>query len=197
MRNQEQGNLPKDLESEFAFQIHNHADRRVRLKAAELFPGSKTAAPDVDAVLSLSGKADRGRELFFKNKDIACSRCHRVAEQGDMIGPDLSSVGKKYGKRELLYHIVNPSGAINYNYVAQVVLLADGRVLTGLVIDRRDNGVTLKTATGETIQIDNDAIEEQRAQSISLMPDGVASKLKQQQLADLLEFLSKLRQASR
>jgi hypothetical protein len=40
--------------------------------------------------------------------------------------------------------------------------------------------MTLRTVTGETVTIDNDEIEERRAQSVSLMPDGLASKLKQQ-----------------
>ena len=52
------------------------------------------------------------------------------------MGPDLSTIGTKYGKDELLHSILNPSAAIGYSYITLVVATKDGRTISGLPIDR-------------------------------------------------------------
>ena len=134
--------------------------------------------------------------MFEKNEDAACARCHRVDGGGTLVGPDLSSVGTKYDARELLYHIQNPSGAINYNFVAHSYLLTDGRVLSGLVLKRTDNALTLGIATGQQITIASDEVEQERPQAASLMPEGLLGNFTTQQAADLIEYLQTLRQGN-
>ena len=128
--------LADDLDSEVTFLLHNHADRQIRRIAREEIPLPQTAGgkriTELNDVLALVGDPKRGRELFHQKGNNACAGCHRVQGVGNWVGPDLSSIGTKYGKRELLYHILNPSGAINYSYVSYAIALTDGRVLTGV-----------------------------------------------------------------
>jgi len=192
-----EGQIPEDLLAEFTFLLRNHADELVREKAAAAIPLPEqdrgNLRHDLQAVLAMSADPERGRVIFHQNKNTVCSQCHRVQGEGHWVGPDLSSVGTKYGRKELLYHIINPSGAINYNYVSHLFQLDDGRVLSGLVVDRRDGRVVLKTATGERTIFSEDIIEEQQAQNISLMPRNLVAKLSGQELADLVDYLSTLR----
>jgi putative membrane-bound dehydrogenase-like protein len=191
------GKFPSDLLSELTFLLHNHADRRVRQTAATALPLPKTGSgkplADLQAVLAIKADTERGHTVFHQNKDTACARCHRVQGEGHWVGPDLSSIGTKYGKQELLYHILNPSGAINYNYVSHTIVLADGRVLSGLIVGRTDSSIVLKTATGDRKEIPLDEIELQRAQNVSLMPADLVAKLTEQDLADLIAYLATLR----
>ena len=99
----------------------------------------------------------------------------------------------KYGATEMLYHIQYPSGAINYNFVSHTFLLRDGRVLSGLVIDRQDEQITIGIATGQHVTFDANEVESERPQNISLMPDGLVAEFTSQQLADLVEYLLTLR----
>jgi putative membrane-bound dehydrogenase-like protein len=190
--------IPADLHSELVFLLHNHSDRRIRSMAENELPiGSGSDGKkihNVQTVLALQGNASRGGELFQNHKEAACARCHRVTGEGSLVGPDLASVGMKYGDKELLYHIQFPSGAINYNFVAHTFLLNDGRVLNGLVIDRSGGQIKLGIATGQHITIAADEIEEERPQSVSLMPAGLVANFTEQQLADLVEYLLTLRQ---
>ena len=102
------------------------------------------------------GKADHGREVFFRAGPAlqaggvrSCGACHRVQGRGEWVGPDLSTIGTKYGKDELLRSILNPSAAIGYNFRALIVALNDGRVLTGLAVEDGADRLVLKTAEGQ------------------------------------------------
>ncbi len=190
--------FPNDLESELSFLLHNHADRRVRDMAKKELPmksgGDGKKIHDVEAVLALQGNANRGRELFLNHKEAACARCHRVTGEGTLVGPDLASIGTKYGDKELLYHIQYPSGAISYNFVARTFLLNDGRLLNGLVVDRKDDHVILGIATGKYVTFATSDVEEEFPQTVSLMAEGLVANLTEQQLCDLIEYLLTLRQ---
>ena len=159
------GLFPNDLERELSFLLHNHADRRVRDRAKKELPinasGEGKKIHDVQTVLALQGNPIRGRDLFLNHKEAACARCHRVTGEGTLVGPDLASIGTKYGDKELLYHIQYPSGAINYNFVARTFLLKDGRALNGLVIDRKDGQIILGTATGKYVTFAVGDVEEE------------------------------------
>lgn len=194
---QNDGAVPEDLNSELSFLLHNHASSRIRLAASKLLPTDSGAdgnkIHDAQSVLKLQGNANRGRELFENHKDAACARCHRVTGEGPLVGPDLASIGIKYGDKELLYHIQNPSGAINYDFNAHSFLLEDGRVLTGLVLSRKDDQITLGIATGQLAVIDADEVEDERPQTVSLMPEGLVANFTEQELCDLIEYLLTLR----
>jgi putative heme-binding domain-containing protein len=110
------------------------------------------------------------------------------------VGPDLSTIGTKYGKDELLRSILNPSEAVGYSYLAQVVALKDGRVLTGLAIEDSPDRLVLKTAEGQRVAIRPNEVEDRKTSDISLMPEGLAQTMSDQDLVDLLTFLSGLRQ---
>jgi len=73
----------------------------------------------------------------------------RTTGEGNLVGPDLASIGIKYGAPELLYHVQYPSAAINFNFVSSAFLLDDGRVLTGLVLDRDGESIRLRTAANQ------------------------------------------------
>ena len=193
-----QKRLPEDLVTEVTFLLHNHPDRAIRHAARKEIPlpatrdGKRIA--DLEEILALGGEVGRGREIFHRDRSDACAICHRVQGAGNWVGPDLSSIGTKYGKSELLYHVLNPSGAINYNYVSYTLVLVDGRILTGLITEQTSDRVVLKTAQGERIEIPPEEIEEKFAQNISIMPENLVTTLTEQDLADLIAYMATLRQ---
>ena len=121
------GKLPGELKTEATTLLHTTftLDRRLRDEAARVLPLPSAAGgrplPPVGELLRREGDPEKGRVVFFRVGLNSCASCHRVRGQGQWVGPDLSTIGTKYGKDELLRSILNPSAAIGYNYRALVL----------------------------------------------------------------------------
>ena len=111
--------------------------------------------PSVFELIRRDGDAEKGRAVFLPAfpAAIACGSCHRVQGNGQWIGPDLSTIGVKYGKDELIRSILSPSSAIGYSFRSLVLALADGRVLTGLPVEETADQLVLKTAEGQRVTV--------------------------------------------
>jgi putative membrane-bound dehydrogenase-like protein len=130
------------------------------------------------------GNATRGKPIFKEN----CAVCHKLFNDGDMIGPDLT--GADRGNLEfLLSSLVDPSALIRKEYEAQTFLLRDGRLLSGLVIDANDRQLTLVDANRQKTVIARDSVDSVKASELSLMPEGLLDKLTDPQIRDLFRYL--------
>ena len=99
----------------------------------------------------------------------------------------------KYGKDELLRSILNPSAAIGYNFRSLVLALTDGRTITGLAVEDNPDRLVVKTADGQRITVRPGDIEDRKTSDVSLMPEGLAQTMSDQQLVDLLSLSVHLR----
>jgi putative membrane-bound dehydrogenase-like protein len=190
------GKLPTDLKNEATTLLHTSHNRRVREQAAAVLPLPKTAAgqslPPISELIRRDGDIDRGRTVFFRAGTNSCGACHRVQGRGQWVGPDLSTIGVKYGRDELIRSILSPSAAIGYNFRSLVLALADGRVITGLPVEDTADRLVVKTAEGQRITLDPRAVEDRRTSDVSLMPEGLAGTMTTQELVDLLAYLASL-----
>ena len=130
------------------------------------------------------GDPHRGRALFKEH----CGTCHRLFGEGNQVGPDLTTANR--GDRQfLLTSLVDPSDQVRKEYLSYQAQLADGRVLTGLVIEQSAESITLVDAKNERTVVPRGEIESIEPAEKSLMPDGVVEKLTPAQLRDLFSFL--------
>jgi putative heme-binding domain-containing protein len=106
----------------------------------------------------------------------------------------LSTIGVKYGKEELIRSILSPSAAIGFSFRSVVAALSDGRVVTGLPVEETADRLVLKTAEGERVSLATNTIEERRTSDVSLMPEGLAQTMTDQELVDLIAYLATLKE---
>lgn len=144
-------------------------------------------------ILSLAGDAGRGRKLFLETAGVSCRNCHRVQQEGKEVGPDLTLVGKKLTRAQILESMLEPSKLIEPKFVTHIVETNEGKLVTGLLVKRDEQEVVLKDAEGKTVAIPASNVEQVLPQQQSLMPDLLLRDLTAQQVADLLEFLGTLR----
>jgi putative heme-binding domain-containing protein len=134
------------------------------------------------------GNATRGAAIFDKAN---CTKCHRFGERGDTVGPDLTSIVKRFQRKEILESILYPSQVISDQYATQTITTGDGRMITGMVSPVGDGSLIVLQASGEKIKLGKDDIEEVTRVKQSAMPEGLLNVLTLEEVGDLFAYLTK------
>ena len=140
----------------------------------------------LEAGAGSTGDTHRGQEVF---QAAQCVNCHRHQGKGESVGPDLTTVGRRFRRKEILESIVYPSHMISDQYASKLVVV-NGRAYAGLAIPRSQDGITLVLSDGTKREFDHEEIDDIRPSGQSVMPDGLMGTLSLQQVADLFSFLS-------
>ena len=134
----------------------------------------------------------KGKQMFHV---ALCSRCHRKANEGYPIGPDLTHVSSRFSPTALLTEILEPSKTIAENYHTTILKLKNGRTLAGQVIPNLDyRAPTLQLAENplhpdKITKIQKVEITTQTPSEISIMPPGLVNTLSREEILDLLTWL--------
>jgi putative heme-binding domain-containing protein len=169
--------------------LRNHPDATVRALAQKILaPPAANRAALVESfrpALSLSGDAARGKLIYQKR----CISCHRAGGEGFAVGPDLVTV-RNSGKEKLLINILDPNREVAANFIAYLVESKDGQSILGLISSDTPAGITLRQPYARETVVPRDRIKRMSSEKKSLMPEGLEAGLKQQDVADLLEFVA-------
>ena len=139
-----------------------------------------------------SRKAANGKAMFTV---ALCTRCHRMAAEGYPVGPDLTHVASRLGRRDLLEAILEPSKAIAQNFHTDKITLNDGRILTGRVVthlDYRSPDLLFSEDVlfpDRTVTIPKTDIRHHAQSEVSIMPEGLLNSLSRTEILDLLFYL--------
>ncbi|MEO6787130.1 MAG: c-type cytochrome, partial [Chthoniobacteraceae bacterium] len=186
----ESGVVPKNaISAALRTALSKGKDAAVRDRAAKLFgapaDGDRMKAYEASkAVLALAPNAAHGKEVF----KTLCSSCHRLDQEGHNVGPDLLGI-RNQPKESILLHIVVPDYEILAAFAASNLELKDGRTLAGIITSDTPESITLLQALGVEENIPRANIKSLTASEHSLMPAGLETVMKPQDLADLLSFL--------
>ena len=133
---------------------------------------------------AFNGDSVRGREIYKKT----CAICHRLYDEGNQVGPDLTHANRK-DRDYLLVNIVDPSAVIRKEYLNYNLETTDGRFLTGLIAEQSADRITILAANNERATIARDQIKTLQESPVSLMPENLLNGLKPQELRDLFSYL--------
>jgi putative heme-binding domain-containing protein len=143
------------------------------------------------AELLTGGDPGRGRQWF--SEKAACIVCHRVGDQGGLVGPDLTKIGAIRAGRDLIESIVRPSATFAQGYDTFVVTLLDGEELTGIRVRQPDDSFVLRDGGGGETRLDPGQIKSMDRGQLSLMPEGLLAALTREEIRDLLAYLQSLK----
>lgn len=132
---------------------------------------------------------ERGRSLFAQ---ASCFACHRFNGEGGSVGPDLSVVSGRFGVRDLLESIVEPSKVISDQYVATIFETDAGKTVTGRIVNASGDTIFVNTNMldpNAQEKLDRKKIVEMRPSPISMMPTELLSTFKEDEILDLLAYL--------
>jgi putative heme-binding domain-containing protein len=149
----------------------------------------------VDDLVAMSEKKLAGRD-FERGRTIfgaaSCFACHRFANEGGSMGPDLTVVSGRFSIRDLAESIVEPSKVISDQYVATIFELDDGLTVTGRIVNASDNTVMVNTNMLDPnllVNVDRRKIESMKPSPISMMPAELLDTFKEDEILDLLAYL--------
>ena len=149
--------------------------------------------PSMDDLSKLTGDPKKGAAIFRNTSAANCIKCHQIGDDGNMIGPPLTVIGGKLNKPQFYEAILYPSAAIEMGYETWVVKTKGGDVISGLKTEDTPDHITIKDTDGKYHDVDRDQIDRLVKQNISLMPEGLNETMTQQELVDLVEYLSSLK----
>lgn len=138
----------------------------------------------------LEGPTDvgAGRRVFFHPKVGGCFRCHRVEGRGTDLGPDLSTIGRTE-RRGILESILQPSNQVAPSFQTWRIEMSDGKVYTAMLVNTEQDIYTYLDDKGHQFKVNTRDVVETRSLPTSIMPDGLADLLTDQELRDLLAYL--------
>jgi putative heme-binding domain-containing protein len=143
------------------------------------------------------GKVANGRS-YEKAKtalvSTQCVFCHRVSADNTLpagiVGPDLTQVSARFGRRDMLMHILEPSVVIEEKFRSTIVTKVDGQQIIGTLESEDDERVVLKpnALSPGVIEIGKSMIQKRTISEVSPMPLGLLNALKVEQILDLLAW---------
>lgn len=120
-----------------------------------------------------------------------CLQCHRFGQTGAPIGPDLTTVGRRFDERAILESILLPSQVMDPKYRYSTYLLNNGKAVTGrpLQVDNAEIKVETDALRHTAVIVSRSDIEESFPSQSSPMPSGLLDILTADEILDLLALL--------
>jgi putative membrane-bound dehydrogenase-like protein len=184
--------IPKDLHlaAGGVFQAAWRGDVREEGAKYIKLPGSREGAalPAVSVLVDAKGNANNGKEVF-KN---LCSNCHQINNEGTNFGPDLSEIGDKLSKEAIYNSILFPDQGISFGYEGYRIELKDGSMAMGKIVSETEEKIDLQYMASQQT-VDKAQVSSKAKMESSLMPGNLHASMSQQELVDLVEYLSGLK----
>ncbi len=136
-----------------------------------------------------NGDPNLGAEMFVKAN---CASCHRFGDRGDAVGPDLTSIARRFTRREVLESILYPAHVISDQYMSKKVLTLDGKVYVGLVAENGRGELTIRDAQNNTTTVKETSVDQILPSNSSIMPSGGLDELTLQEISNLMAYLGVL-----
>ncbi|MSU61496.1 MAG: DUF1080 domain-containing protein [Pedosphaera sp.] len=186
----------KDLPADLIRQLRNLKDPEIERLLTKVYGSFRDSSADKVAEVekykriyraggSQPGDGIRGRVVFVRT----CQQCHTLFGTGGAVGPDITGSNRS-DLDYILQNIVDPNAVIPNEYRTSSIETKDGRSISGLIKKQDGNSLTVATAT-ETLVLPRADVASVRESELSMMPEGLLAQLADQEVRDLIYYLSR------
>lgn len=191
------GTIPKsELTADLVRQLRNLRDAEITGQLDRIWGVMKETSADQKQEIeryrriygaggSQPGDAPRGRALFNQ----VCSQCHHLFDTGGNVGPDITGANRG-DLNYLLETILFPNAVIPNEYRLSTIETKDERVITGIIKEQSATSLVVQTPT-ELLNLPRNEVKKVEPSEQSMMPEGLLANLKDQEVRDLLYYLSR------
>jgi putative heme-binding domain-containing protein len=135
-----------------------------------------------------SADARKGREMY----DVQCGVCHKMYGSGGILGPDITG-SNRTNIDYLLSNILDPSAEIQDDYKIVMVTTRDGRTYVGNIASENERTLTLRVVGQDSVLISKSNIQSREGSELSMMPEGIFANLTDQEVLNLVAYLTTAR----
>jgi putative heme-binding domain-containing protein len=175
--------------------LHSAPWPKIKADAAKILPLPQTqnaALPPVAELVKLKGNPANGAKVFRK-PEVNCIGCHKIGDEGVDFGPALSEIGTKLAKEAIYESILDPSSGIAFGFEQWQLELKNDDQAVGIITSESADEIVLKAQTGISTHYQKSDIAKRTKSALSIMPSGLQQAMSQQELVDLVEYLSSLK----
>jgi putative heme-binding domain-containing protein len=136
-----------------------------------------------------AGDVARGQTIFTDKGN--CLSCHRVADQGSYMGPNLSAIGASLTSAELQKAILDPGLEVKPQNRLYKVVTSDGKTITGRLLNQDVYIVQMLTSEARLVTFKKSSLRLYDFAETPPMPS-YRNKLTAAEQADLIAYLLSL-----
>ncbi|MGN6511732.1 MAG: c-type cytochrome, partial [Chitinophaga sp.] len=187
------GKLGPDLYLELGEAIDSTRSTQLAARYKEI--SSKLSPNEVLASYASSlegGDPHRGRQIFYRNQNAQCMRCHSYDDRGGNAGPRLNGVANRISRQQILEAIISPRARLAPGYGMVTLELKDGKKLTGVMQGETKTGIRIKEGLEPDREIASADIVK-KTFSPSSMPD-MKLVLSKKEIRDVVSFLAEAKE---
>ena len=164
------------------------AEKLIAMRPTEPTNSSRQAV--VDSKSTAIPLATVDLELGQKQFADRCATCHKLGNQGRVVGPQLEGVGAR-GIPRLCEDILWPDRNVDEAFRMTLLVLEGGETVSGLVTDRNNESMILTDQAGKQRRILVSEIEQEKQSKLSLMPGNFDELMTNDEMASLIGYLRK------
>jgi putative heme-binding domain-containing protein len=138
------------------------------------------------------GDVNRGRNIFYRNQNAQCLKCHSFDDYGGNAGPRLNGVGKRLTRQQILESMIAPSARLAPGFGVVTLTLKDGKTTAGILKEENATSYILKGGDQPDEVIAKTNVTK-RVDAPSSMLD-MKPILSKKEIRDLVSFLSGLKE---
>jgi putative heme-binding domain-containing protein len=122
-----------------------------------------------------------------------CIRCHAIgSEGGGNVGPDLTNLGTRFSKKDMLESIINPNKTVSDQYAATQFMLRNGTSVIGRLTNQDKMAYYVSQnpyAPDQVEKILKKNVISMKYSPVSSMLPGLINSLNGEELKDLMAYL--------
>ncbi len=141
-------------------------------------------------VSQVPGDAAKGQAIFEGKGE--CLSCHRVADEGSLMGPDLSAIGAEHTVEELRRSLLDPNPDVQPRNQLYRIVTSDGTTITGKILNQDEFSLQMLASDGRLRAFQKSNLREHGFMKTAPMPS-YRNKLTPEEQNDLIAFLASLK----
>jgi len=176
------------LEAMQATKAPSLQQRLDQLKVGRDLANLATTFPDA---LAVGGSSLRGRVTAVQHPAAQCVRCHTLGDSKADVGPNLTGIGARMTRQQLLESLITPSARIAPGFGQISVTLKSGLKIEGTLREESPTTIVVQDATRGLQRIDVSDIAARTNGASAMPPMNVL--LTPREIRDVVEFLASLK----